>query len=255
MRKLLIASLMALVLTAPWALAEDERTLDSVAEQIEAVWEKVNSYTAAIAINGNIPMGPLAVTTSANGTIEYMSIDETPRFRMEILNKLGSNVPLLGDGMEQKVLTVFNGEIIYSEMEAMGRKQYSKAAPKEDDSQSPVGGKNLIDTIRKRGEVTLLPDETVNGVDSYAIEVKPDNGGQQQGPIKAELIRFFVAKDSGIQVRSILMDAEGNALLTTDYTDIKVNPEIDPERFNYAPPAGVEVIDMGDGTKRPKLFQ
>ncbi|MCL4693848.1 MAG: hypothetical protein KJ060_15215 [Candidatus Hydrogenedentes bacterium] len=255
MRKLLIASLMALaILTAP-ARSEDQPTIDSVAEEIAAVWEKVNAYTATIAVNGNIPMGPLAVTTTANGTVEYMAIEETPHFRMEIVNKLGGNMPLLGGGMEQKVLTVFDGEVAYSEMEAMGRKQYSKATPKSGDEKSPEGGKSLIESIRKRGEVTLLPDETVNGLDAYVFEVKPNNAGQQQGPVKAELIRFYVDKSTGIQVRSILLDDEGNAMLTTDYTDIKVNPEIDPKRFEYTPPPGVEVIDMGDGTKRPKLFQ
>ncbi len=255
MRKLLIASLMALAILAAPARSDDQPTIDSVAEEIAAVWEKVNAYTATIAVNGNIPMGPLAVTTTANGTVEYMAIEETPHFRMEIVNKLGGNMPLMGGGMEQKVLTVFDGEVAYSEMEAMGRKQYSKATPKSGDEKSPEGGKNLIESIRKRGEVTLLPDETVNGVDSYVFEVKPNNAGQQQGPVKAELIRFYVDKATGIQVRSILLDGEDNAILTTDYTDIKVNPEIDPKRFEYTPPPGVEVIDMGDGTKRPKLFQ
>jgi outer membrane lipoprotein-sorting protein len=63
-----------------------------------------------------------------------------------------------------------------------------------------------------------------------------------------------VAKDSGIQVRSILMDADGDPVLTTNYSDITVNPELDPKRFDYTPPPGVEVIDMGDGTKPLKLF-
>lgn len=255
MRKFLVPWVLALSLLALPVLADDPPTLDSVAEKIAAVWEDVNAYTATIVVNGNIPMGPLAVTTSANGTVEYMNVDETPRFRMEIVNKLGGNMPLMGGGMEQKVLTVYNGEVAYTEMEAMGRKQYSKATPKTGDEKSPEGGKSLIESIRKRGEVTLLPEETVNGEDAYCFEVKPNNAGQQQGPVKAELIRFYVSKKTGIQVRSILMDAEGNKILTTDYTDIKVNPELDPKRFEYTPPPGVEVIDMGDGTKRPKLFQ
>ena len=254
MRKLMITGLLVLAGFAPYASAAEEQTIDSVAEKIAAAWENVHSYTAHMTADGNIPLGLVSVTTAATGSVEYMAIDDKPHFRMEIVNKMGGNMPLMGDGMEQKVLSVFNGEIVYSEMEAMGRKQYTKATPKSDDGQSPVGGKNLVENIRKRGEVTLLPDEEVNGIDTFVLEVKPDNAGQQKGPIKAELIRFYVAKDSGIQVRSILMDAEGTALLSTNYSEIKVNPELDPARFVYTPPPGVEVIDMGDGTKRPKLF-
>jgi outer membrane lipoprotein-sorting protein len=254
MRNAILTGLLALAVLAPFTGAAEEPTLDAVAEQIAAAWEKVNSYTAKMTAEGNIPMGPLSVTTAASGSVEFMIVDEIPRFRMEIVNKMGGNMPLLGGGMEQKALSVFNGEIVYSEMEAMGRKKYTKATPKADDERSPVGGRSMVEKIRKRGEVRLLPDEQVNGVDSYVLELKPDKAGRQEGPIKPELIRFYVAKDSGIQVRSILMDADGDPVLTTNYSDITVNPELDPKRFDYTPPPGVEVIDMGDGTKPLKLF-
>jgi len=249
----MITGLWVLIGLAPLAKAE-EQTLDSVAEQIAAAWEDVHSYTAHMSTDGNIPIGPVSVATAATGTVEFMTIDDKPHFRMEIVNKLGGNMPLMGGGMEQRILSVYDGEVVYSEMEVMGKKKYTKATPKADDEKTPTGGKSLIDKIRKRGEVSLLPDEEVNGMNAFVLEVIPDKAGQQDGPIKPELIRFYVAKDSGIQIRVVMMDAERTPLWTTTYSDIALNPELDPKRFAYTPPPGADVIDMGDGSKPPKFF-
>ncbi len=254
MRKLFILSLLTVTALACSAARAEEQTLDSITDHIATAWEKVKSYSADMTMDATVPMGPVSVSSKGTGTVEFMLIDDKPKFRMEMQNKLGGNMPLMGGGMEQHIISVYNGDMIYGEMEAMGMKKYTKAKPKADDTQSPVGGKSLIEKMRKQGEVKLLPDEQVNGLDTYVLEVKPNNAGQQEGPVKAELMRFYIAKDSGIQVRTVAMNAEGSPVLTIDYANLKVNPEIDPKRFDFMPPPGADVIDMGDGTKRPKLF-
>jgi outer membrane lipoprotein-sorting protein len=254
MRKVFACTLIALLAVSAGVVRAEEPTLESVESAIATAWEKVNTYTANMTMDMTVPMGPLKVTSNATGQVEFMRVENGQRFRMEMVNKLGGNMPIPGGAMEQKVLSVYNGELIYNEMEAMGMKKYSKAKPKEGDTDNQVGGKNVVDSMRKQGEVKLLPDEEVNGASAYVFEVTPNAQTKQEGPIKPDKVKFYIAKDSGIKVRTVMLDAAGGTLMTMSYLDIKLNPELDPKRFEYAPPPGVEVVDMGDGRQKRPLF-
>lgn len=254
MRKVLTCTLLALLALSVGGAHAQEPTLESVETAIDEAWQKVNTFTANMTMDMTVPMGPMSVKSNATGQVEFMRVGEGQRFRMEIVNKLGGNMPIPGGAMEQKVLSVYNGELIYNEMEVMGMKKYSKAKPKDGDSNDPMGGKGVVDSLRKKGEVKLLPDEELNGASTYVLEVIPNEHMKKEGPIKPSKAKFYIAKDSGIRLRTDMFDAEGATLMTTSYTDVKVNPELDPKRFEYTPPPGVEVIDMGDGMKKRPLF-
>ncbi len=253
MRKLFIYCVLAIVFLAPVAVWAEEPTLESIEEAVNTSWEKVHAYTAKMAMEASVPKGPVVLKSKGNGTIEILRAGEKNLLRMEVTNNLSSNMPLMGAGMEQKVLSVFNGEIVYNEIEMMGMKKYAKVLPKEDNLQNPTGGGSLIDSLKKRGEVTVMPDEEVNGVDAYVLQVKvTEHNSSEQ--IKPDTIKAYIAKDSGIPVRTVMYDAGGSPLMTANYTDIKVNPELDPKRFEYTPPPGVEVIDLSEGIgKKPSL--
>lgn len=243
MRKLYFYNVLVLAALAAAGARAEERTVDSVEAAVVPLWDNVHAFTANVAMEGTIPKGPIMVTSKGAGTVEVLRVDDKTRMRMEILNNLSSNLPLMGSGMQQKVLTVFNGEIVYNEIEMMGMKKYAKVVPKEADLDKPVGGKALFDSLRKRGEVTVMPDEQVNGQDVYVLKVKVTESNPSE-PVKPDTIMAYIAKDSGIPVRTVSYNAAGSPVMTVNYTDIKINPELDPKRFEYTPPPGVEVIDL-----------
>ena len=253
MRKVFACMLIALLAVAAGTARAEEQTIESVESAIATAWEKVKTYTANMTMDMTIPLGPLSVTSNATGQVEFMRVESGQRFRMEMVNKLGGNMPIPG-GMEQKVLSVYNGELIYSEMEAMGMKKYTKAKPKEGDTDNPMGGKSVVESLRKMGEVKLLPDEDLNGVGAFVFEITPNEKTKQEGPIKPDKAKVYIAKDSGIKVKTIMFDEAGSTLMTMNYLDIKLNPELDPKRFEYTPPPGAEVVDMGDGKQKRPLF-
>ncbi|GAF73674.1 unnamed protein product, partial [marine sediment metagenome] len=94
--------------------------------------------------------------------------------------------------------------------------------------------------MKKNSTLTLLPDEKVEEQAAYVIESKPKSPGPQ--PMAKS--KMFFAKDSGIMIKMVGLDAEGKAIMTMNVKDVKLNPEISPDRFVFKAPEGVEVMDM-----------
>ena len=140
--------------------------------------------------------------------------------------------------MEGAVSTISDGTFVYNLNDMMGQKMAVKQ--KADSLQGTPGGKQMFENMKKNSTLTLLPDEKVEGQAAYVIESKPKSPGPQ--PMAKS--KMFFAKDSGIMIKMVGLDAEGKAIMTMNVKDVKLNPEISPDRFVFKAPEGVEVMDM-----------
>ena len=60
----------------------------------------------------------------------------------------------------------------------------------------------------------------------------------------AAKIKMYIAQDDLFLRRSVAYNDQGQEASQTDFSNIKVNGEVDPKTFVYTPPAGVNVMDL-----------
>ncbi|MBX7254931.1 MAG: hypothetical protein K1Y02_01125 [Candidatus Hydrogenedentes bacterium] len=254
MRTILPALLTALVPFTAIGADTAPQTLDSVEQQIGEAWKKIESYTATLHLEGNIPKGIMTIAMKGSGPFEFMKIDGKPHYRSELTNTVDIGIPLPESMAQQNILTVFDGTTLYTQMSMAGRQKAAKRDPNSGTSRSPESGKEMFDSLRKKGDLTLLPDAEVDGKPVFVLEVKPKPEDQKDAPVTIAAIRVYVAKESGIQVKSEFLDAANKPFTTVHYTDIALNAKIDPSRFVYTPPKGVKVEDLTGGKPMDMTF-
>ena len=130
-----------------------------------------------------------------------------------------------------------DGKFSYSLVEHAGQKvaTKSKAGPTE---RGEI--KYIFEAMRSGSTLKVLPDEKSAGYDCYVIECTA------KGPEAAAMVRqvHYFAKDLGLDIKTIGYDPAGKVIFTTETFDIKKNAKIDPDRFVFKAPPGVQVIDL-----------
>jgi len=229
---------MALAAYSASALAA---TLDDVEQLVEEKWNGITSFRADISVDVKVPLGPLEVPSNAEGTIELMMVESGRKYRVKVKNHLAKSF-LMRDGLTQDVLTIFDGEHEYTELTIFGRKQVNKRVPDTPGANQPMGGSAVFERLRSQGDVTLAGETEIDGAPVWIIDVK-SNGKpiEVQGPIEPSRIRVFLSQESGLQVRLLMFDEKNEELLRMRYSNLQLNPELEPARFTYTPPPGVEV--------------
>ena len=86
----------------------------------------------------------------------------------------------------------------------------------------------------------VLPDEKVDGKDTFVIEAVPKGLARQ--PVTK--MKYYLEKENGTVVKLLGYDRAGSEIMSIVYSNIKINPEIDVSRFVFQAPEGVQVMDM-----------
>ncbi|MCP4643733.1 MAG: outer membrane lipoprotein carrier protein LolA [bacterium] len=217
-----------------------DEDLDTVMAALSQRWADVNSFTAEVALTADMPMGPMTVTSEGTGVVEALRSGSRWKMRMEMTNTMDAGVPGLG-GMEAEMLTVSDGEANYIEMAIMGQRKAAKKPVREGTATALTAETDILKSLREQGDVTLLGETAINGFEAYAVQTVFNEERRQEtpgGPVRA--VTCF-AKDSGLRVRVQAFDEDDAILTELTYKKATLNPDIDPERFVYTPPEGVEV--------------
>ena len=218
-------------------------TIESVEAKLDALWEKVDTFTASIDFIGEEQEGGVQVKVEGTGKIEYMKQEGADLTRMETINTIS-----MGDQtIEQKMLTVFDGTTTYLQSEFMGQVNVQELEQGGDSSRDPMGGKALFESLRKENTVELLQEETVADEKVYVLSLTAKHAPAGTQPKQL----FYISQKTGLLVKTISMDETGKTTATNLYKDYKLNPRIDPAHFKYtrtenshqATPDGIAVID------------
>lgn len=229
---------LALVLALSVPRASGGETVESAEAKIIALWDKVNSYTAALDIESTVAQGGTQMKMRATGTVECIKRAESLMYRTEVVNKMdmGSRT------IEQKMLSVFDGTDLYTEMDMMGKPTVTKMKPDFRSDMMPGSGKRMFKQLHETFEVRLLPEENVDDEPAYVFDLTMKAGASQTlGKSKS-----YFSKKTGLQLRMIMHDKSGKPIMTMTYKDFKLNPKLSSARFKYTPPQGVEVMEMPD---------
>ncbi|HNQ23835.1 MAG TPA: outer membrane lipoprotein-sorting protein [Phycisphaerae bacterium] len=244
-RNMAVAAAMLVVgVTAVPAVADE---VTDVTNKIIEAWEKHTSISGKIHSVSRTGSGPLATHSENQGTYEVLRRDGKLLYRLEMASTMRvgkpDQMPHEGESpaeepqvIAQKTLMIIDGTNTYTLTDSNGEVSAGKGRLRPERSPDP---RTLFASVIPKSDLKLLPEETVDGQPVWVIEVKPK---PEEAHRFARIVYYF--RHDGIQVKEVVYGGEGETARTMTVTDIKVDAEIDPKRFVFEAPPGVEVKDM-----------
>jgi len=184
--------------------------------------------------------------------------------RMEVLGNRVRNemsVDVMGQNMTMTAITDETG-VTWTESNIFGQKMVMKADAAGGGGlggMSPAANEALIDPrrvnslIREHEGVVFLGREELEGTEVLSFEMELDTalreeidatGQLAQLGIQPEKLQAMIGVADGFPRLWQLVDAAGQPLVSVMYRNVELNPELSPDRFEYAPAEGENVMDL-----------
>lgn len=234
-----IASLGLLAALAAPAMADEK--VDTIEKALIECYGKVKSYTASMKVEAEM----MGMKMTQDGKIEGMREGEKSKSRVEMKGA----VDMGGQKMEMNSTAINDGDAMYIVSEQMGQKQAMKTKVDGKQSQDP---KAVLAELKKQYDLKAGDDQKVGDVDCYTIECTLKGTDSNPNTPAKQVLNF--CKKSGMMVRMVGSDKDGKPMMTVTVSDVKLDAKVDPERFVFKAPEGVQVMDMsnmGGGAAAP----
>lgn len=217
------------LLTLFAAHAEAQESLRAVERKIQGAWEAVSTLVATVKMETLMPAGAKEVMATGEGRLEYMKAEPRAKYRQRM--DLEVPAPL---SLKASFEFLFDGEFLYLINEIMDQKTIAKSdAPDFENGALPPGGKELLDALRAKLDLSLQPESEVGGHKTYVIEGKRHKADAAD-PVQRAL--FYIDKENGIQRRAEFFTADGKLNTSISYEDFRLNIPVDQSRFIYDGP-------------------
>jgi len=237
-RTFLVLPLLAVSAIAASSSAE---TLESVQRKLQ---EKVAGYKTIqfrSQMRAETSQGGVMVTSWLQQVTEFLKEGDKVLSRIESKSERVEKAGDQSAKMESSLLEISDGQHDYALLEAQGAIRATKRTANTTNRFTPFDPMRGFKMMEENIEMRLLPDETIDGQETFVIEMKPRSGSANL-PAGRSLV--YYDKATGINVRSITYDMRGKLTTTTVNTDIKIDAPIARDRFAFKPPPGVEVTDL-----------
>lgn len=184
--------------------------------------------------------------------------------RMEVQGKRVRNemsVDVMGQNMTMTAITDESG-VTWTESNILGQKVIMKSDANGGGAlggMNPASNEALIDPrrvnslIRNNETVVFLGREELEGTEVFSFEMELDPELRQEIDATGQLAQLGIQPDKLQAMIGIedsfprlwqLVDAAGQALVSVMYRNVEINPELSPERFEYKPAPGANVMDL-----------
>ena len=247
--RLAVAASVFLGFLATVAVADE---LEAVEKKIQAAWSQHKSMTARVTTVSRMEQAGQVMDGKGDGTYEFLRKGEQLLSRMELKNSMTQKMGEQEMKMEQQVTMVVDGTYAYTlsdqATEFMGNKMPPQVMAMKMDIEPEMSGEpsKMFADLHKDHDVKLLPAETVNGKQAYVFEATPKE--KAPGNPAAKMLLYF-DQANGFTVKMVVQSEDGKPIQTITYEDVKLDVDIDPDRFVFKAPEGVEVMDQT--TKKP----
>jgi outer membrane lipoprotein-sorting protein len=232
---LVVLSLCGLSARSAWA-----DPLESLERKLSDAASKLRSMSAKQTMDVQTDSPEMKMFSRSVGTFEYMLKGDKTLWRAEMKTSSVTTVAGQETKMDQSSLTISDGKYAYSLSDVQGQRTAVKMdLPPRD---STLAGRGFISELRKHNDLKLMPDEKIEGQTAYVIEARSRKTAENPNPTGATT--YYVLKDSGIVAKTVSMDANGKPTSTMTLSDIRINSSIDPSRFEFKAPEGVQLVDI-----------
>lgn len=226
MRKTISLGLLALALVGAVFVATPA-VAETPVDVLKALNEKAKTVTTSETKTTSKTKNAYMESTVVSTTVTKREADGTTKFHTV------SESSMTMQGMEPqktKSVSVSDGKTMWSETDMAGTKQVMKM-------KVPPGAAGdltaYIDQVSKE-KATVLPDETVAGVNCAVIQIDQADGNVQK--------MWFDEATGILRKVEIKGPLVGESVTTVD--EVKTGVTVDDSKFNYTPPAGAQVTDM-----------
>jgi outer membrane lipoprotein-sorting protein len=96
--------------------------------------------------------------------------------------------------------------------------------------------------------IKLVDTKELDGRKVYVFEGKPQMAEMPQIPFKPAKIQVWVGDETGLLRKVVMLNEEGNEMMTQAYDNIQLNVEVPEDKFQFTPPEGVQVMELTEGT-------
>lgn len=225
-------AVVTILLAVPAAPALE--TVEQVEKKLIAQWDALKSFTANMNM---ITISPMA-TEERKGAVEVVRQGEKSKMRMDMTATM--KMPGGQGEMKTKILMVSDGETVTALIDRMGRKMATKTRASGKNNMD-FGGKKLFEEMHAKFNLTLVDDAEVDGAKCWVIRADLKESDAAQGPVK---YMHYFRKQDGLYAKREGFSKYGQSVEKMTLSDIKINPKIDPKRFELEIPEGVQVMDM-----------
>lgn len=227
----IIFSLAMLLVSGPvWA-----DTIEQLQKKLAGSYAKVHSLSAKTSVSQDFKMQGLAYKAQSNGRFELLRQGGIMLFRMEMESKTVQQMGKNRSEVEGTSLIIDDGKFVYNYTVNNGAKSAIRAPSTR--STDPV---SMLKNVAKTYDLKVLPEDVVDGAACYVVEARIKD------PTTSPMFRqvFYLRKDVSILAKMIAYDNNGRQVATNLAKDIEVDAKIDPDRFKFEAPPGVEVIEV-----------
>lgn len=234
--------LVVLVVSTLASTAVQAQSLGDIKKKIEAKIQQCR--TLRMEMRMNMDMGGPAGKMVADCITEFVRKDKDKWLsRTDMVTKTPRQDGKPGNE-QMKMSMIYDGQFVYSIMEEDGEKMVMKMRP-DRMGQKVMTEPSGFAEMEKHYELKLLPDQKVDGKNTWVIEALPKKG--QASPQMDAFARMVMHYDqaTGMMVKAIHYDRAGKIVGTIEVTKTTLDAKIPDERFQLPP--GAQVIDMTSG--------
>ena len=212
--------------------------VEDVLKEISEKTKKLDSFRAKYRMKAQMSQPGYSMKSTAEGLTEWLRDGNKYMMRNEAQTRSETVTNGQTHKTESKMLSINDGEFLWTYSETNGQKSAAKNKLRENTTTVD----DPFKAMRAYYDFALLPEEKLDGHACYVIEAKA-KPGSPMATVGGKVIGHY-RKSDGVCAKSVSYDKKGNPSSTTIYTNIEVNGRIDPDRFVFKAPPGVDVQDL-----------
>ena len=216
----------------------EAETIDSLEEKILALRGRIKSFTATIDVKFDSSQNEAWVKSHTYGPMSYQFDGDKVLYRIDMTVE----TKLIGAGADEETTEtqtlMSDGEYMYQYGTNKGQKKAYKA--RIDKLQSSVPSPEFFFFLRRDYDLTVLPDEKVDGKDCWVIRAAKIS---TEEVLQLKTLTFF-RKDIPLMVKTVNYDRFDNVMQVTKISDIQIDVPVDPKQFEFHLEPGVELQDQ-----------
>jgi len=208
--------------------------------KLEAVlrkFERHRSVRAKITSEMNLAAGNNRVERRGSGSLELRRKGGGWLYRREMKYTTQTQIGQQKLRIDQSELIIDDGRVRYVMREAMGRTTAIKtrSGPPEDADPGALFG-----SLRSTHKLRVAGEKQLDGQRVLVIEAR----ARESNPSSPYVVSVYALSiEHGGFVRVVRKDKDGKPVETIRWSDYEFDKPIDPKRFEFKAPEGVEVID------------
>jgi outer membrane lipoprotein-sorting protein len=218
--------------------------LPTTDELLKSITDKATSVKTMQADTASTTMTPAGDMKGA-GQVFTAKSEVAGKTVQKMLMTLKSTMQAEDATMTTDVKIVNDGQFIWQEMRMTVPRPMVQVVKSKVGQAGGIMSAGAVtdgpDQLKKQFNFTAVSEDAIDGRKMYVLEGTMKAAAPQGVPISK--VKYCFDEESLMLRRMVALDKADKEVTRFDLTNVKVNEELDPKMFDYAPPPGARIID------------